>query len=103
MFILPVTEKFYIGDVVVVDKATGRRNTVPFHRTFTNLPININRVISFGKKEDVFTKINLKIYGINFLFDRELSSTWFFETENERDDEYEKILLKVTNGQTEIT
>lgn len=99
MFILPEKETFYIGDVVVT---TGTMHqAVPVCRRYNNFPLNIKRMISFKKSEFEIVRVNLKIYSIDFWVNENAKETWYFETEEDRDREYEK-LLQLYAGKTTL-
>jgi len=91
MFILPKKESFHIGEVAVDDRP-GHRIVVPFNRTFNNYPVNMQHVKTFRKDKMQFSQVDLTIYQIFFMIDDHTKCVFHFETKEERDQEYEKLL-----------
>lgn len=97
MFILPEKEYFHIGDVVV--NAGTMRTIVPFGKDFINYPINMDYVETFKPESKNYSQIDLTIYTIIFRFNSMTTETWHFETKEEREVAFKK-LVRIYTGKT---
>ncbi len=106
MFILPKIAQFTLGTYVVRDAAhmaQHQYHSVCINKTYINNPINISLVETFEKGERPNSNVpDAGLYTIEFIFSR-TGRTWNFETEEDRNSEYEKILDTLKNcDETEI-
>lgn len=98
MFILPEKESFSFDNVVVIDPNTQLTQIVSFNKLYINYPINVNYILTFKKDKLTLKKDKIKypaakvtVYEIVFKLLRD-TVTWSFESKEERDKEYEKLL-----------
>lgn len=81
-----------------VDYVPPQYSTVNIGKRFVNPPININLVRTFRKVDIKETRLEKLIYyKIEFVFS-DFSEFWVFETEEQRDAEYLKIIEMFSFG-----
>jgi len=91
-FIVPDKDTFHIGEVTIRTPEGGGR-FVTINRDFANEPVNLDFVIYFTKTLQNFHTGEFKIPQILFVTAvRDNNMVWSFETEEERDDHYSRLL-----------
>jgi hypothetical protein len=107
MFIYPEkVKKFYIGDIVISEGS--QRVVRNINRHYSNIPINMRLVTTFYPSQESIYNGRLraanhdygKLYLIKFYFDNSPSISWHFESEEERDREFNRLLFKTGADKT---
>ena len=100
MFILPKIQNFYVG-AIAGRGASGLITPIHIGRTFTNLPVNMDLVVTYDRTMDfVLNEYNTrdyvlneyKTYNIVFFFHKDEKQVWYFETEEKRNEVYDKLI-----------
>jgi len=93
MFVFPLTiERFKIGTIVVEDPL-GHFKPVPINQSYENYPINAGIVKTFHTSfAELRQSGNLKVYTIVFYFIDGEYDHWHFENEEQRDEEYNRLI-----------
>lgn len=101
MFVFPSTVvRFEVG-TIVVEEPRNHFQPKSIGKRFENFPVNMGIVKTFHPSIEEFPNTNgFKVYTIAFKFMNSPADYWHFENEEQRDEEYNR-LIELTCKETE--
>ncbi len=91
IFILPTTNILDLSGNYAVTNGDGQTSAEHYDKKYENLPVNIQLVKTFRANQFYISVINVTIYTIEFIFNRD-EVTWYFRSTDARQITIDRIL-----------